>query len=866
MKTSEIREKFLAFFEREDHQRVSSSSLVPAGDKTLLFTNAGMVQFKDVFLGAEKRDYKRATSSQRCVRAGGKHNDLENVGYTARHHTFFEMLGNFSFGDYFKEDAITFAWKFLTEEFGLPPEKLWITVFEEDQEAEDIWLKKIGVDSARLSRIGAHDNFWAMGDTGPCGPCSEIFYDHGEEIEGGPPGTPEEDGDRFIEIWNLVFMQYNRNKQGELKPLPKPSVDTGMGLERMAAVLQGVHNNYEIDLFETLTRSIVEWVEIDDHNNQSVRVIADHIRSCAFLIADGVLPSNEGRGYVLRRIIRRAVRHGRQIGAEIPFFYQIVDPLVKEMGDTYPELAEQASRVKEVLKKEEQRFAETLEQGLKIFDSKMESVSGAVVPGDLAFLLYDTYGFPVDLTADVAREKNLSVDLEGFETLMDQQRERARASSQFDNTDDVELDQVSETRFIGYEQLQGQGKVLAIIADGEQAESVSESMPAQIVMDQTPFYAEGGGQVGDQGTLSNDKGRFEVEDVRKISGDVYLHSGKLVDGSIATGDSLEASVFPDVRARTAANHSATHLLHAALKEVLGDHVEQKGSLVNAHRLRFDFAHGEPVAPEQLRQIETLVNEQVLQNNPVETRVMPIDEARAAGAAALFGEKYGDDVRVVGMSDFSLELCGGTHVERTGSIGAFVLTSESGVAAGVRRVEALTSLSALEYLNQQRDTVRALSDGLRVSTDQLPERVAGLQQKIKDLEKEKKQLQKGGAGPTDLDAQVTDIAGVKALLAKVDGMDSGTMRELIDHYRDKLGDGVVVLVSEADGKARMVAGASKSINKQYPAGKLIQHIAGETGGRGGGRPDMAEGGVPDTGQVDRILQVAKDWIEAGGKVD
>ena len=866
MKTSEIRESFLAFFERAGHQRVASSSLVPAGDKTLLFTNAGMVPFKDAFLGTDHRDYVRATSSQRCVRAGGKHNDLENVGYTARHHTFFEMLGNFSFGDYFKKEAIHYAWEFLTVELGLPKDKLWITVFDEDAEAEKIWLKDIGISKKQLSRIGAKDNFWSMGDTGPCGPCSEIFYDHGADIEGGPPGTPEEDGDRYVEIWNLVFMQYNRDASGELSPLPSPSVDTGMGLERMAAVMQHVHNNYEIDLFKSITKAVLKHVDINDVNNQSVRVIADHIRSCSFLIADGVLPSNEGRGYVLRRIIRRAVRHGRQIGAKSPFFFKIVDVLAKEMGEAYPELIESADAIKSALKKEELRFAETLEQGLKIFDSKMADGSTDEVAGDLAFLLYDTYGFPVDLTADVARERGITVDMAGFDQLMNEQRERARAGSNFAATDETMYEKLKGTDFVGYADLAAESKVVALFSGGSPVDTLEAGTEAQVVLDSTPFYAESGGQVGDEGQLSAGKANFSVFDVKKVGSAVFTHFGKLESGTLKVGDTIKAQVSSNTRSQTAANHSATHLLHAALKSVLGDHVEQKGSLVDSDRLRFDFAHGEAVTTAQILDIEQLVNNQLLANNPVETRLMSIEDARESGAAALFGEKYGDEVRVVGMSEFSMELCGGTHVGRTGDIGCFVITVESGVAAGVRRIEGLTGLAALEYFNTQRRSINEISAQLRSPIDQMLSKIVTLQTRIKELEKENKQLKKGGGTANNLDDQVRDVGKVKTLLARVSDMDSEAMREVIDHYRDKLGNGVIVLVSEADGKGRMIAGASQSVSKQYPAGKLIQHIASSMGGRGGGRPDMAEGGLPNGEQLDKALDMAQQWIEAGGKVD
>jgi alanyl-tRNA synthetase len=863
MKTSEIRERFLAFFEKEGHERVASASLVPVGDKTLLFTNAGMVPFKDVFLGTDPRDYVRATTSQRCVRAGGKHNDLENVGYTARHHTFFEMLGNFSFGDYFKRETIQFAWKFLTVELGLPADKLWVTVFDEDLEAEKIWLDEIGISKAQLSRIGAKDNFWSMGDTGPCGPCSEIFYDHGAGVAGGPPGTPEEDGDRYIEIWNLVFMQFNRSASGELDPLPKPSVDTGMGLERMAAVMQHVHNNYEIDLFASITEAVTQYVDVKDVSNHSIRVIADHIRSCSFMIADGVYPSNEGRGYVLRRIIRRAVRHGSQIGAKIPFFYKIVDVLVKEMGDAYPELSDNASSIKDAIKKEELRFAETLEQGLKILDAKMSDSLADAVSGEVAFLLYDTYGFPVDLTADVAREKGLSVDMPGFEKLMEGQRERARASSNFSTVDESIYQKIDATEFVGYSHLEAKGSIVGLFVNGTPVEELTGDIEAQVLLDTTSFYAEGGGQVGDQGELKFGEAKFQVSDVRKVGNSSFAHIGTLKSGVLRNGDNVLAVVSQGSRAQTAANHSATHLLHAALNNILGDHVEQKGSLVDADRLRFDFAHNDSVTSDEVLRIEHMVNVQILANHSVDTQVMAIEDAKEAGAAALFGEKYGEKVRVVGMSKFSLELCGGTHVTRTGDIGIFVVSAESGVASGVRRIEALTGVSAMDYLNAQRSLVSELTSALRTPADQMVSKVASLQSRIKELEKDNKQLKKGGNTASNLDDHVQDFGEVRGLLARVDGMDSSEMRELIDHYRDKLANAVIVLVSDVDGKGRMIAGASQAINKKFPAGKLIQHIASVMDGRGGGRPDMAEGGVPDSGKLDEVLTVAQKWIEDGG---
>ena len=862
MKTAEIRERFLEFFEEHGHTRVPSSSLVPVNDPTLLFTNAGMVQFKDTFLGAEQRSYTRATSSQRCVRAGGKHNDLENVGYTARHLTFFEMLGNFSFGDYFKEEAIKLAWGFLVDELGVPRERLWVSVYEDDDEAADIWLNQIGVDPSRFSRVGAHDNFWSMGDTGPCGPCSEIFYDHGPELAGGPPGSPDDDGDRYTEIWNLVFMQYNRFSDGNLDDLPSPSVDTGMGLERIAAVLQGVHNNYEIDLFARLIEAAGKVLGMKDQSNHSLRVVADHIRSCAFLITDGVLPSNEGRGYVLRRIIRRAIRHGYSIGGETPFFYKLVQPLVDEMGEAYPELANSADSVEEALKSEEIRFAETLEQGLRILEQKTESLEGEQIPGELAFLLYDTYGFPVDLTADVARERNMTVDMAGFEKAMDGQRERARSSSQFENVDVPALKVDGESEFVGYQSLDVPARVVALASGGKQADKVAAGEDTVVVLDKTPFYAESGGQVGDRGQLKSADAVVGVSDTQKLPNGVILHFGKVRIGDLLVGDEVRAEVDAVSRAATAANHSATHLLHAALKGVLGDHVEQKGSLVNAGKLRFDFSHSGPVTREEIRQVEDIVNREIMFNNEVATKIMPLAEAQDAGAAALFGEKYGDEVRVVGMAEFSLELCGGTHVARTGDIGVFRLISETGVAAGVRRVEAVTHLGAQAFLRQQEAQLKETAELLRASPEQLASRIVQLQDRLNKLEKEKSQLQSqlaGGDANSDLESRVVVIGDIRLLTARMDGMDTEVLRETIDRFKDKLGNGIVVLGAEVDGKARLFAGVSKDISKRYPAGALIKHLTELGGGRGGGRPDMAEGGVPNPASLDECLAAVAGWI-------
>ncbi len=861
MKTADIREQFLQFFEQNGHQRVASSPLVPANDPTLLFTNAGMVQFKDVFLGAESRSYQRATTVQRCVRAGGKHNDLENVGYTARHHTFFEMMGNFSFGDYFKREAIGYAWELLTEVIGLAPERLWVTVFEEDDEAADVWLNEIGVDRKRFARIGAYDNFWAMGDTGPCGPCSEIFYDHGPEVPGGPPGSPDADGDRYVEIWNLVFMQYDRAKDGTMTPLPKPSVDTGMGLERLAAVLQGVHSNYEIDLFQNLIHAAQDILGAVDGEDKSLRVIADHIRSCAFLVTDGVIPSNEGRGYVLRRIIRRAIRHGTRVSKRTPFFCELVPALVAEMGAAYPELTEHQALVTDVLRREEQRFSETLEQGLRILDHEIERMSGREIAGEVVFRLYDTYGFPVDLTADVARERGLSVDMTGFEAAMEAQRERARAASQFNAADrpTLELDGASE--FVGYGTLENPGTVVAIVKEGTPVETVIAGEEASIVLDNTPFYAESGGQVGDRGRLRKTDAVFDVTDTQKFGGQAIGHIGRMRLGALAVGDTIVAEVDCDLRSATAYNHSATHLLHAALKQVLGKHVQQKGSLVEAERLRFDFSHPEPVGATALAEVERLVNAEIRANHPVATRIMALDEAKAAGAAALFGEKYADDVRVVGMGEFSLELCGGTHVSRTGDIGIFKITGESGVAAGVRRIEAVTGQFALDYVVAQQTILDRAGHLVKASGADLVEKVEQLLERVKDLEREKTRLQArlaSGAG-TDLDNQVRDIDGVKLLVARLDGADAKALRATIDRFRDRFERSVVVLGGELDGKGKLVAGVSKTLADTLHAGNLIKHIAALGGGRGGGRADMAEGGA-EPSRLDESLEAVEAWVK------
>ena len=863
MKTAEIRQRFIDFFQSKGHQEVPSSPLVPGNDPTLLFTNAGMVQFKDVFLGQEKVEYKRAVTSQRCVRAGGKHNDLENVGYTARHHTFFEMLGNFSFGDYFKQEAIQFAWEFLTVELGLPKEKLWVTVYEKDQEAEDIWLKEIGVDESRFSRIGEKDNFWSMGDVGPCGPCSEIFYDHGDKFWGGPPGTPEEDGDRYIEIWNLVFMQYDRNSKGELTPLPKPSIDTGMGLERIAAVMQHVNNNYEIDLFDALILEICKVVGVKDSKHHSVRVIADHIRSCCFMLTDGVIPSNEGRGYVLRRIVRRAIRHGYQLGGQTPFFHKLVGALADEMGAAYPELVEKRSLIEAALEKEERRFAETLEHGLGIFEQKTAQLEGSVVPGDLVFLLYDTYGFPVDLTADVARERKLSIDEKGFAELMKQQKELSQKSSQFNVQDEVSIQVDQATDFVGYENLVSRAKVLALQVDDNDVDTVSAGDRALVVLDATPFYAEGGGQVGDQGIIQSDTAKVKINDCRKLASGVFIHLGEVVAGKLEVHDQVSLVVDSEARHAAAANHSATHLLHAALKKVLGAHVQQKGSLVSPDRLRFDFSHEGPVTQQERVQIETLVNEEVLAQRQVSAATMALDDAKAAGAEALFGEKYGAEVRTISMGDFSFELCGGTHVSNTSEIGLFKLTAESGVASGVRRLEAVTRRQAIKWADQQNELLNSISELLKTDPANLNKRIEQLQGSIKSLETEKKQLQKliaSGEGSTDIETKLLEIGDVKILTRILTATDKDLLRETIDQFKDKYSNGIIVLGAEVNGKVSLLAGVSKSISKQYPAGKLIQHITSLADGRGGGRPDMAEGGISDAGKLQSCLDAVAAWVE------
>lgn len=861
MKTTDIRAAFLDYFKHQGHTVVPSSSLVPGNDPTLLFTNAGMVQFKDAFLGREKRAYVRAASSQRCVRAGGKHNDLENVGYTARHHTFFEMLGNFSFGDYFKREAIRFGWEFLTKSLKLPPERLWITVFEEDKEAEDIWIKEMGIDPTRFSRKGAKDNFWSMGDTGPCGPCTEIFYDHGSQVWGGPPGSPDEDGDRYVEIWNLVFMQYDRAKDGTLTPLPKPSVDTGMGLERIAAVMQGAQSNYDIDLFRYIIEAAAKETHCKDLKSASLRVIADHIRSCSFLIMDGVVPSNEGRGYVLRRIIRRAIRHGYELGQKGQFFYKLVAPLVKQMGEAYPELAKAQANIERTLKGEEERFAETIEQGMKILEAAMSSLSGKVIPGETVFKLYDTYGFPVDLTADIAKQRGLSIDEVGFEREMTSQRTRARAASQFGANYAADIDIDASTEFIGYSHLSGDAKVVAIFVDGKPVTHLDTGSEGVIVLDRTPFYAESGGQVGDGGYLRNDNVEIEIIDTKKQGASTFIHVGVVERGQLKEGMRVSAHVDAKERRATACNHSATHLLHAALRNVLGTHVTQKGSLVDAERLRFDFSHSEAVTSAQLREIEDLVNEHIRANHAVETKEMKVDEAMASGAMALFGEKYGDKVRVLSMTKFSVELCGGTHVKHTGDIGVFRITSESGVAAGVRRIEAVTAANALAWMQQNESVVDQVAVLVKGSRANVVEKVSQLADRARALEKEIDQLKAklASSAGNDLTAAARDVKGVRVVAARMDGADAKALRDTVDQLRNKLGTAAIVLAAVEDGKVRLVAGVSKDAMDKVKAGELISMVALQVDGKGGGRPDMAQAGGNNPANLDKALASVYDWV-------
>jgi len=873
--TAEVRQRFLDYFQKKEHQLVPSSPLVPANDPTLLFTNAGMVQFKDVFLGAEKRPYSRATSSQRCVRAGGKHNDLENVGYTARHHTFFEMLGNFSFGDYFKKEAIEFAWEFLTKELGLPVEKLWVTVYKDDDEAADIWLNHIGVSPDRFTRIGdkpggkkyESDNFWAMGDTGPCGPCTEIFYDHGPEIEGGPPGTPEEDGDRYIEIWNLVFMQYDRQPDGEMKPLPKPSVDTGMGLERITSILQGVHNNYDIDLFQHLIRHAAQLLGLSDTRSASLKVIADHIRACSFLIVDGVLPSNEGRGYVLRRIIRRAARHGHKLGAREPFFYRMVQPLVEVMGEAYPELVKNRQLVEQVLKQEEDRFAETLDTGMQEFERAIRRLENNTIPGEVAFKLYDTYGFPLDLTQDVAREKGLCVDETGFQRAMEEQKQRSRASGQFQQGNSMPAELMATlppTEFLGYEQLDAEATILAVLRDGKPVSALSAGQEGLVVLDRTPFYAESGGQVGDTGRLCGDNAVAQVVDTQKVAGQFHVHQVKAESGQLQTGQRIRAEVDKARRDAIRLNHTATHLLHKALKDVLGEHVQQKGSLVAEDKLRFDFSHFQPISAEELVEIEKQVNAAIRQDLPAQTKVLSYDEAINSGAVALFGEKYGDRVRVLDIGGYSVELCGGTHVQHTGQIGLFKITQEGSVASGVRRIEAVTGEHALKYIQDRDALLSGVSRLVNAPPEKVSEKLQQLLQQHKQLEKDISRLQQKlasqAAGAVWDEVQT---AGQAALLTKVfEGFSVPQLRDMVDQFKQKFPRGVVVLANYADGKAQLIAGVSKDLSQQLKAGDIVRELAQSLGGRGGGRPDMAQGGAEtDKKSLQQALERTQSQLAA-----
>ncbi len=863
MKSTEIRQRFLDYFRRHGHTVVPSSSLVPANDPTLLFVNAGMVQFKEVFLGQEKRPYVRAVSSQRCVRAGGKHNDLENVGYTARHHTFFEMLGNFSFGDYFKREGIQYAWEFLTKEMKLPAERLWVTVYKDDDEAADIWLKELKVDPKRFSRLGDASNFWQMGDTGPCGPCSEIFYDHGAQIPGGPPGSPDEDGDRYVEIWNLVFMQYNRDAKGVLTPLPKPSVDTGMGLERIAAVQQGVHSNYQIDLFQHLIRAVAEVTGASERQNHSLNVVADHIRAAAFLITDGVLPSNEGRGYVLRRIIRRAIRHGHRLGARETFFYKLVAPLCRQMGDAYPELNSARSQIERVLRQEEDRFNETLEQGLKILEEDVTALQGDTISGATIFKLYDTYGFPVDLTRDVAMERNLKIDMAGFEREMEAQRERARAASSFKSveTGAVTMDQ-PPTQFTGYERLTDEGRVCELLSGSTlgKVNVLKQGEGGNVVLDRTPFYAESGGQVGDGGVLRSGQTVFRVDDTQKI-GQVFVHKGRVESGELRVDDRVTAEVSESVRRATMRNHSATHLMHKALRDVLGPHVQQKGSLVDDQHTRFDFSHFAPMTPDQIAKVEQCVNEQILRNEDTRARVMDMDSARAEGAMALFGEKYGNEVRVLNIGN-SIELCGGTHVRRTGDIGLFKIVSEGGVASGVRRIEAVTGEGALAWI-QEMEADRHFIEGFYQATgDALREKLKAEREEKKALEKKIDQLQAKLAtgGSKDLVAEAKEVKGIKVLAAQLDGMDAKGLREALDKLKDKLAPAAIVLASVIDDKVTLIAGVTKDLAGRLHAGELVNQVASGVGGKGGGRPDMAQAGGTHPAGLGAALDGVPAWVE------
>lgn len=865
--SAEIRQAFLDFFASKQHQKVQSSSLVPGNDATLLFTNAGMVQFKDVFLGAEKRSYTRATSSQRCVRAGGKHNDLENVGYTARHHTFFEMLGNFSFGDYFKQDAITYGWEFLTQTLGLPAQKLLVTVYESDDEAYDIWANQVGVPAERIIRIGdksptkkfESDNFWAMGDTGPCGPCTEIFYDHGEHIWGGPPGSPEEDGDRFIEIWNLVFMQYNRHADGTMEPLPKPSVDTGMGLERIAAIMQGVHSNYEIDIFQHLIGETAKLLECNDFEHKSLRVIADHIRSCSFLIADGVMPSNEGRGYVLRRIIRRAIRHGHKLEAKGHFFHKLVVALIDQMGEAYPELVQQQAVIEKMLRIEEEQFGRTLDRGMALLEDILANLDGDTISGDDVFKLYDTYGFPADLTADIARERQLRIDHNGFDVAMGLQRERAQQASQFgtDYNEQLKSDQV--TKFYGYTKAEYTGTVVELFAEGEHVNQLSSGQKGIVILDHTPFYAESGGQVGDTGFLTLGENRFEVQDTVKV-GNAFAHKG-IAHGAIQLNERVHAEIDTERRQAIIKNHSATHILHAALRKVLGEHVTQKGSLVDPDKLRFDFSHFEAVTSDELRTIERMVNAEIRRNAVRETELMPIEEAKAKGAMALFGEKYDDEVRVVTLGEFSTELCGGVHVDQTGDIGLFKITSEQGIAAGVRRIEAVTGEAAIVYTEQQADLISNIAGLVKTDSNSVTDKVQQMIQRSKQLEKEIEQLKQKLASQagSDLLSQAVEINGTKVLVAALENGEAKALRGMVDELKNKIGSGIIVLGLAADSKVSLIAGVTKDLTGTVKAGELVNVAAQEVGGKGGGRPDMAQAGGSQPENLAKALETATSWL-------
>ena len=860
MKSNELRRTFLDYFRERGHEVVPSSPLVPGNDPTLLFTNSGMVQFKDVFLGAERRAYSRATTAQRCVRAGGKHNDLENVGYTARHHTFFEMLGNFSFGDYFKRDAIRYCWELLTGVLGLPPEKLWVTVYESDDEAARIWFDDVGIDPARFTRCGEKDNFWAMGDTGPCGPCSEVFYDHGPEVPGGPPGSPDEDGDRYVELWNLVFMQFNRDASGAMEPLPKPSVDTGMGLERAAAVLQGVHGNYETDLFRTLIDAAAEITGAGDPEDKSLRVVADHVRSCAFLVTDGVVPSNEGRGYVLRRIVRRAIRHGHRLGMRDPFFWRMVAALDAEMGDAYPELRRRRERVERVLRQEEEQFARTLDQGMRVLEDAIDGLEGGVIPGETVFRLYDTYGFPVDLTADVARERSLGVDLEEFERAMEGQRARARASSRFKADGEAAIDVGGASTFTGYDRLDGKAAIVALLRDGREVERLDPEEEGWVVLDETPFYAESGGQVGDRGRLVAGGIGFEITDTQR-HGDAIVHVGVVTGGALSVAAVVEAHVDAEARRATARNHSATHLLHAALRAVLGEHVQQKGSLVAPDRLRFDFSHYEPVTREEIRRIESLVSSWILGNDEACTEIMPLDEAKRSGAIALFGERYDDPVRVLSFGGYSVELCGGTHVSRAGDVGLFKIVSEGGIAAGVRRIVALTGEEALAWVHSMEDRIGRIAGSMKADAETVADRVEAMLVRNRALERDLERLKARVAASRgdDLAAQAVDVDGLKVLAAKIDGADPKALRETVDRLKSRLGSAAVVLATVKAEKVALVAGVTNDYTDRIEAGMLANHVARQVGGRGGGRPELAQAGGNDPSRVDQAIRSVAGWV-------